>query len=144
MFSTKTFTILIFIPIQSRSLNSGYFPASTSSKLATPLTSIPLSLPLNTMDSCRPHSSSSFVPIHTPHKYQPPPSVTTPHNSLHTPHSTVQQEPMIVLRKQDLEKLFKEQIESVRICFKALYQNRSRCRVGYWNSTVSTRDSRLD
>ena len=111
---------LIFSLYQSRSLNSGYIPAPPSSNLTPPpvLASTPLSLPLAPAESCRPGSCASFVS--NPHTLNTLNTLNTPHNSVHSacvPQHTTQQEPMVVLRKEDLEKLFREQIESVRFCF---------------------------
>ena len=115
------YNLLIFYFYQSRSLNSGYFPASPCSNMTPPpvLASNPLSLPLASVESCRPSSCTSFVS--NPHTLNTLNTLNTPHNSVHSacvPHQTTQQEPMVVLRKEDLEKLFREQIESVRFCFK--------------------------
>ena len=123
---TKTdkifYNLLKFYFSQSRSLNSGYFPASPSSRVTPPpvLASNPLSLPLASVESCRPASCASYVS--NPHTLNTLNTLNTPHNSVHNsvPSACVpqlhQQEAMVVLRKEDLEKLFREQIESVRFC----------------------------
>ena len=113
------YNLLIFYFSQSRSVNSGYFPACPSSNITPPpvLSSNPLSLPLVSAENCRPGSCASFVS--NPHTLNTLNTLNTPHNSVHSacvPHQTTKQESMVVLRKEDLEKLFREQIESVRFC----------------------------
>jgi len=90
---------------QSRSLKSGYMP-STSSNISTPAvftSNPPLSLPLASADCSRRPSSCNLGVALTSHTHSP--SQTRPTTAM----TMVDNQPLVVLRKQDLDDFLKEQ-----------------------------------
>lgn len=104
-FIKSIFAVKIHIFVQSRSLKSGYMP-STSSNISTPAvftSNPPLSLPLASADCSRRPSSCNLGVALTSHTHSP--SQTRPTTAM----TMVDNQPLVVLRKQDLDDFLKEQ-----------------------------------